>query len=93
MPNKVESGFIDVSRILEPGSIAVIGASDRPGNFGGATVQRLLKFGFQGPVWPVNRSGGTVCGIEACRTVSDLPGIPDLAVLAVPAGAFHRAGH
>lgn len=91
MLTKVENEFLDVSRILEPRSIAVIGASDRPGNFGGATVQRLLKFGFAGPVWPVNRSGGRVAGIEARQAISDLPDIPDLAVLAVPAGALFDA--
>jgi acyl-CoA synthetase (NDP forming) len=78
-------GFIDVSKILEPRSVAVIGASDRAGNFGGATVQRLVRFGFKGPVWPVNRSGAAVAGVPGFTSVAALPGVPDLAVFAIPA--------
>ena len=44
-----ELRFTDVSGLLYPKSIAVIGASDRPGNMGGDTVERLLRFGFPGP--------------------------------------------
>jgi acetate---CoA ligase (ADP-forming) len=86
-----QSRFADVSAILRPRSIAVIGASDRAGNFGGATVRRLLRFGFKGPVWPVNRAGGTVAGLEAFPKVAALPGVPDLAVLALPSDALLAA--
>jgi acyl-CoA synthetase (NDP forming) len=80
--------FLDVSGILEPASIAVIGASERPGNLGGDTVRRLVKFGFPGPVWPVNRSAAPVAGLPSFSTVARLPGVPHLAVLAVPAEAL-----
>ena len=45
--------FADLSTLLAPKSVAVVGASDRAGNFGGDTVRRLLKFGFKGPVYPI----------------------------------------
>jgi acetyltransferase len=77
-------GFLDVAGILAPGSIAVIGASERSGNLGGDTVRRLLKFGFPGPVWPINRSGGTVAGLPCHASLTDLPGVPDLAIFAIP---------
>jgi acyl-CoA synthetase (NDP forming) len=80
-----DDAFLDVSGILEPTSVAVIGASERPGNLGGDTVRRLLKFGFPGPVWPVNRTGAGVAGLPAFPAVAALPGVPHLAVLAVPA--------
>jgi acyl-CoA synthetase (NDP forming) len=86
-----QGDFADVSAILRPRSVAVIGASDRPGNFGGATVRRLLRFGFKGPVWPVNRAGAAVAGLEAFTEVSALPEVPDLAVLAVPSEALLEA--
>jgi acetyltransferase len=76
--------FLDVSGILAPGSIAVIGASERPGNLGGDTVRRLLKFRFPGPVWPINRSGGAVAGLPCYASLAELPGVPDLAILAIP---------
>jgi acetyltransferase len=83
--------FLDVSGILEPTSVAVIGASERPGNLGGDTVRRLVKFGFPGPVWPVNRSGLPVAGLPAFAAVASLPGVPALAILAVPADALLEA--
>jgi len=88
MPPLADEAFLDVSGILEPASIAVIGASDRPGNLGGDTVRRLVKFGFPGPVWPVNRTAASVAGLPAFPAVSAVPGVPGLAVLAVPADAL-----
>ena len=62
MNDKAPSPFLDLSRLLAPRSVAVIGASDRAGNLGGDTVRRLVKFGFPGPVWPVNPNAETVAG-------------------------------
>jgi acetate---CoA ligase (ADP-forming) len=84
----INEDFLDVSGLLEPQSVAVIGASDRPGNFGGATVRHLIKFGFKGPMWPVNRTGAAVAGVEGFSSISALPETPDLAVLAVPANGL-----
>ncbi len=69
----------------------MIGASERPGNLGGDTVRRLVKFGFPGPVWPVNRTAAAVAGLPGFSTVAGLPGVPHLAVLAVPAEALLEA--
>jgi acyl-CoA synthetase (NDP forming) len=78
-------GFLDVSGILAPKSIAVIGASERPGNLGGDTVRRLVKFRFPGQVFPINRSRGTVAGLPCHPSLAELPEAPDLAILAIPA--------
>lgn len=83
-----EQDFLDVSGLLEPRSVAVIGASDRSGNFGGDTVRRLVKFGFPGPVWPINRSAELVAGQPAFPSVAELPEVPDLVVLAIPASGL-----
>jgi len=80
--------FADVSGLLYPSSIAVIGASDRPGNLGGDTVERLLRFGFPGPVWAVNPSGGTVRGLTCHRSLAELPQAPTSVVMAIPAPAI-----
>ena len=78
MSSALDEGlFTDVTRLLYPKSIVVIGASDRPGNLGGDTVERLLRFEFPGPVWAVNPSGGTVRGIQCHRSVAELPGVPE----------------
>ncbi len=83
--------FLDVSGILEPRSIAVIGASDRPGNLGGDTVRRLVKFRFPGPVWPINPGAATVAGLPCFPGVSQLPGVPELVILAIPANGLISA--
>lgn len=85
----VDLEFPDLSTLLEPRSIVVIGASDRPGNLGGDTVRRLLKFGFPGQVWAVNRSKERVAGVDAFATVGDLPEVPDLAIFAIPAASLY----
>jgi acyl-CoA synthetase (NDP forming) len=80
--------FADISGLLYPESVAVIGASDRPGNLGGDTIERLLRFRFPGPVWAVNPAGGTVRGLKCFRTVADLPAPPASVVLAIPASGL-----
>jgi acetyltransferase len=85
MLKRTADGFADLGVLLEPRSVAVIGASDRAGNIGGHTVTRLRRFGFPGPVWPVNRNGGTVGGLPAIASIAELPETPDLAIMALPA--------
>ena len=69
----------------------MIGASDQPGNLGGDTVRRLVKFKFPGAVYPVSRSASTVAGLPAYRNVSQLPQAPDLTILAIPASGLLEA--
>lgn len=77
--------FGELTPLLAPRSVAVVGASDREGNLGGVAVSFLKKFGFRGSIWPVN-SGRSVVGDLPCfPRLSELPGVPDLALLAVPA--------
>jgi hypothetical protein len=83
--------ILDLGTAVEPRSIAVVGASDQPGNVGGETVRRLLKFKFPGPLWPVNRTATTVCDLPCAASVADLPVVPDLAILAIPAAALADA--
>jgi acetate---CoA ligase (ADP-forming) len=88
MLDQVAGGFADVSGILAPRSVAVIGASDRPGNLGGDTVRRLRKFGFPGPVWAVNPSSTEVSGVPCYPSLAKLPAVPDLIIMAIPASAI-----
>ena len=73
-----------LDRLLEPASVAVVGASDRPGSVG-ATVWRNLRAGaFKGPVHAVNPSRSDLDGQPCHATVDALPAPPDLAVLCTP---------
>lgn len=77
--------------LFMPRSIAVIGASQAPTKIGGRPLHLLQKFGFPGAIYPVNRTGGDVQGLPAYASLDDLPAVPDLAVIAVPAAAVLEA--
>ena len=76
-----------IARLMAPRSIAVIGASRRPGSIGYELFRNLLAFGFDGPVYPVNPSTTSVAGVRAYATLLDVPDSVDLAVVVVPAEA------
>lgn len=70
---------------LDPGSVAVIGASRDPFKVGGSVVANLRSAGFRGRIIPVNSRASTVQGLAAVPRVQDVDGPVDLAVIAVPA--------
>jgi acetate---CoA ligase (ADP-forming) len=74
-----------VRSVLEPRSVAVIGASRRRATVGGEILHNLLTGGFTGPVYPVNAQADVVQSIRAYRSVADIPERVDLAVVVVPA--------
>jgi acetate---CoA ligase (ADP-forming) len=75
-----------VARFLMPRSIALIGATDRPGSVGAAVLHNL-RASYAGPIHLVNRRRARIGGAPAVRAVADLPRDIDLAVIAVPAAA------
>lgn len=79
-----------VERILRPTSIAVVGASRTPGTLGHQVFHELVRRGFAGPVYPVNREAIHVSSVRAWRSVLDVPGELDLAIIAVPADEVLR---
>ena len=74
-----------VRAVLEPRSIAVVGASRERGTIGGELFRNLLDMGFSGPVYPVNPKAEVVQSVAAYPTVTAIPGPVDLAVIVVPA--------
>jgi acetate---CoA ligase (ADP-forming) len=76
-----------MARLLQPRSIAVIGASRTPKTIGHELVTNLVEGGFEGPVYPVNPSAIAVASLPCWPTVEEIPGDVDLAVVAVPAPA------
>ena len=71
--------------LMAPRSVAVIGASRKRGTVGGELFYNLLRCGFNGPVYPVNPTAEVVQSVKAYRTIVDVPGPVDLALLVVPA--------
>ncbi|MGE0352977.1 MAG: acetate--CoA ligase family protein [Gemmatimonadales bacterium] len=70
--------------IMRPRSIAVIGASRSPNTIGHEIVANLIKYGYTGPVYPINPKAGSVHSIRTWPSVGDLPDPVDSAVIAVP---------
>ena len=73
--------------LLEPRSVAVIGANRGPLTIGHEIVANLLRGGFRGSVFPVNPRAEQVAGAQAYPDVRELPEVPDLALVAVRAEA------
>lgn len=68
---------------FNPRSVAVIGASRSRGTIGGELFHNLLSYGFAGPVYPVNPTTDVVQSVPAYKSVEDIPGPVDLAVIVV----------
>ena len=73
--------------IFKPKSIAVIGASTRPGTVGNDLFRNLLFGGYQGCVYPINPKAEHILGVHCFQSLTDVPTDVDLAVLIVPAKA------
>ncbi|MFF5159193.1 GNAT family N-acetyltransferase [Streptomyces sp. NPDC000348] len=78
-----------VRRLLAPGSVAVVGAGRTPGGVGRSVLDNLRDTGFTGRLYAVNKALGEgeeeLGGVTAFRSVRDIDGPVDLAVVAVPA--------
>lgn len=71
--------------LLDPRTIAVIGVGREPGGVGRSVFDSLLSAGFNGDVWPVNARADEIDGHRCYPSVTAVPGVPDLAVIAIPA--------
>lgn len=75
----------NLESLFEPRSVAVIGASRRPGSVGAVVMRNLLDAGFKGTaVTPVNPKYKSVADTRAYPSVAGLPEAPDLAVICTP---------
>lgn len=68
----------DLSRLLRPDSIAVIG-----GGWGEAVIEQCLKMGFAGEIWPVHPTRDQIHGLPCYRLIEDLPAAPDAAFIGI----------
>ncbi|MBI9110782.1 acetate--CoA ligase family protein [Maridesulfovibrio ferrireducens] len=70
--------------LFTPSSIAVVGASAVSGKIGNTILTNLQNAGYKGELCPVNPRGGTICGLKAFKSASEIGHPVDLAVIAVP---------
>ncbi len=73
-----------IESLLAPKSIAVVGASSRPGTVGNSVFLNLLRGGYQGVVFPVNPRAKFINSVRTYPTLSSVPDDVDLAVLVIP---------
>jgi len=74
----------NLDRMFRPASVAVIGASTRPGSIGGIVMRNVIAGGFAGQVLPVNPRHAEIAGHPCYASVADLPIAPDMAVICTP---------
>jgi acyl-CoA synthetase (NDP forming) len=75
----------DIAKLLNPRTVAVVGASADLGGLRGRILRTMLDHPFQGTIYPVSRSAAEVQGHKAYKSVAELPETPDLAILIIPA--------
>nr|WKF59880.1 Protein lysine acetyltransferase Pat [Paraburkholderia busanensis] len=86
----------NLDALFRPKSVAVIGASERPGSTGAMVWARVLEGGFDGPLWPVNPKYTVLGGHKAIGDAGDLPQAPTVALICTPPaswpGIIHKLG-
>lgn len=71
--------------ILDAQSITIIGASAQEGKVGHDILKNLLTQGYKGTVYPVNPKGSEILGAHVYASITEIPTIPDLAIIVIPA--------
>ena len=81
-----------LSPLFAPASVAIVGASSDADRIGGRVLRFLIEAGFQGKLYPVNRSGAAeIQGLPAYASVSDIPGQVDQAIILTPVAGVQAA--
>ncbi|GHD03892.1 acetate--CoA ligase family protein [Novosphingobium pokkalii] len=73
-----------IARFLRPQSVAVVGASDKPGALGATLLSNLQRNGYAGAIYPVNPKRSEIAGLTCYPSTDALPEGVDVAVLAIP---------
>ena len=75
----------DVEALLNPRNAVIVGATERPGNWPQRCARNLARYGYGGPVYPLNPRREEVWGTRCYRSYAELPEPPDHLVVFVPA--------
>ncbi|MDO8319693.1 CoA-binding protein, partial [Rhodoferax sp.] len=80
-----------ISRLIQPRSVAVIGASGDASKTAGRPVAYLRKHGFTGDIYPVNPRADHIDGLRCYPDIASLPAVPDMAIVLLGAERAHIA--
>jgi acetyltransferase len=70
-------------KLLRPESVAVIGASSEPGKVGYEILNNVISDGFAGAIYPINPKASEILGKKCYKTLTEVPGPVDLAVVVI----------
>src|SRR5260370_4897183 len=79
-------GRKELVRLINPRSVAVIGASETQGSFGARTLENM-RIGYCGRIFPINPRYPSLAGLKCYAALEDLPEVPDCVIVIVPMGA------
>ncbi|THC42511.1 bifunctional acetate--CoA ligase family protein/GNAT family N-acetyltransferase [Massilia sp. Mn16-1_5] len=74
----------NLNKLFAPRSVALVGASNRPGSLGATLLHNLVTGGFGGAIYPVNPKHTELAGLPVVASVAELAAAPDLAVICTP---------
>ncbi len=75
----------DLTKILYPKSVAIVGASEKEGSVGNELLKHMLEFGYTGKIYPINPKHTQIMGLKCYAKITDVPKEIQLAIVAVPA--------
>lgn len=74
-----------IHAMLHPRNIVLVGATDKPGNYAERIWNNLVKYGYEGGLYPVNAKRETIWGVPCHKDFASLPEKPDHVLVLVPA--------
>ena len=74
-----------IHAMLHPRNIVLVGATDKPGNYGERIWKNLIKYGFEGGLYPINAKRETIWDVPCYKDFASLPEKPDHVLVVVPA--------
>ena len=86
---EIQKGELDV--LFRPKSVAVMGASSDEKKIGGRPIFYLKHYNFEGEIYPINPNYDVIQGLKAYKSLTDVPGDVDLALIALPSAMVEDA--
>ena len=90
-PSQIPDGRTPIQRMLEARSVAIVGASIKPGSLGESMLAELRRGGFDGAIYPVNPGYDEVAGLRCYPSILEVPEPVDLAILGVANARVEQA--
>src|SRR6202158_1863018 len=85
-PSREASDVVkSIHAMLHPRNIVLVGATDKPGNYAERIWNNLIKYQYEGGLYPVNAKRKTIWGVPCYTDFASLPDKPDHVLVLVPA--------